>query len=145
MNKRILQGMRAGAFCAALAGAATGQTMAAMAADDPGDAKSSPTRAGGDTTPPPAPADAKNESDKKATAKNESENKTTASSSKAAKHAKSATEKKSAQHVAKSTGDTSATADEKAFRQALRGCATQQDQSQRDNCLDEAIDKFQRG
>ncbi|HVP89574.1 MAG TPA: hypothetical protein VMU79_16000, partial [Casimicrobiaceae bacterium] len=68
-----------------------------------------------------------------------------ASSSKAAKHAKSATEKKSAQHVAKSTGDTSATADEKAFRQALRGCATQQDQSQRDNCLDEAIDKFQRG
>jgi len=27
----------------------------------------------------------------------------------------------------------------------LRGCATQQDQSQRDNCLDEAIDKFQRG
>jgi len=135
MNKRILQGMRAGAFCAALAGAATGQTMAAMAADDPGDAKSSPTRAGGDTTPPPAPADAKNES----------ENKTTASSSKAAKHAKSATEKKSAQHVAKSTGDTSATADEKAFRQALRGCATQQDQSQRDNCLDEAIDKFQRG
>jgi len=145
MNKRILQGMRAGAFCAALAGAATGQTMAAMAADDPGDAKSSPTRAGGDTTPPPAPADAKSDSEKKATAKSESENKTTASSSKAAKHAKSATEKKSAQHVAKSTGDTSATADEKAFRQALRGCATQQDQSQRDNCLDEAIDKFQRG
>src|SRR5215469_11027518 len=98
MNKRILQGMLAGAFCAALAGAATGQMMAAMAADDPGDAKSSPTRAGGDTTPPPAPADAKSDSEKKATAKSESEDKTTASSSKTAKHAKSTVEKKSAQH-----------------------------------------------
>jgi hypothetical protein len=145
MNRRILQGMLAGVFCAALAGAATGQMMSAMAADDPTDAKSSPTRAGGDTTPPPAPADAKSDSDSKATAKNESEGKTTASSSKAAKHAKSTTEKKSAQHVARSTGDKAATADEKAFRQALRGCAVQQDQAQRDNCLDEAIDKFQRG
>src|SRR5215472_7741009 len=145
MNKRILQGMLAGAFCAALAGAATGQMMSAMAADDPADAKSSPTRAGGDTTPPPAPADAKSNSESKSIAKNELEDKSTASSSKTAKHAKSATEKKSTQHVAKSTGDKSATADEKAFRQALRGCATQQEQSQRDNCLDEAIEKFQRG
>jgi hypothetical protein len=137
--------MLAGAFCAALAGAAAGQVMSAMAADDATDAKSSPTRAGGDTTPPPAPADAKSDSSSKATAKTESEDKTMASSSKTAKHAKSATEKKSTQHIAKSTGDKSATADEKAFRQALRGCATQQDQSQRDNCLDEAIEKFQRG
>jgi hypothetical protein len=144
MNKRILQGMRAGAFCAALAGAATGQMMSAMAADDSADAKSSPIRAGGETTPPAAPADAKSDSDSKTSAKNESEEKTTASSSKTAKHAKSTTEKKSTQHAAKSTGDKSATADEKAFRQALRGCATQQEQSQRDNCLDEAIDKFQR-
>ena len=143
MNKRIMQGMLAGVFCAALAGTATGQMMSAMAAGDPADAKSSPTRAGGDTTPPAAPADAKSDSDNKAAAKNESEGKTTASS-KTAKYAKSTTEKKSAEHVAKSTGDKSATADEKAFRQALRGCATQQDQAQRDNCLDEAIEKFQR-
>ena len=61
MNKRILQGMLAWLFCAALAGAATGQMMAAMAADDPGDAKSSPTRVGGDTTPPPAPAEVKSD------------------------------------------------------------------------------------
>jgi hypothetical protein len=145
MNKRILQTMLAGAFCALLAGAATGQMMSAMAAGEPSDTKSSPTRAGGDTTPPPAPADAKSDSDSKATAKNDSESKTTESSKKTTKHAKSTMEKKSAQHVAESTGYKSATADEKAFRQALRGCATQQDQSQRDNCLDEAIEKFQRG
>ncbi len=35
--------------------------------------------------------------------------------------------------------------DEKAFRQALRECAKQQDQGQRDNCLDSAIEQFQRG
>jgi hypothetical protein len=56
---------------------------------------------------------------------------------------KSTTEKKSAHHVAKSM-DQSTSPDENAFRQALRGCATQQDQSQRDSCLNEAIGKFQR-
>jgi hypothetical protein len=160
MNKRILQGMLAGVFCAALAGAATGQIMAAMSADDAADAKSSLTRAGGDTTPPPAPADAKSDSEKMTTAKSESDsksakksesdNKTAASSSKnekPAQHARanSTTDKKSAHHAAKSTGDQSAKSDEKAFRQALRGCAERQDQTQRDSCLDEAIEKFQRG
>jgi hypothetical protein len=160
MNKQILQGMLAGVFCAALAGAATGQIMAATAADDSADAKSSPMRAGGDTTPPPAPADAKSNSDRKATAKSESERKsmkksasdkkTTVASSKTEKpaqhaQAKSTMEKKSAHHAAKSTEDQSAKSDEKAFRQALRGCAERQDQTQRDSCLDEAIEKFQRG
>lgn len=140
MDRRILKGMLAGAFCAALAGAATAQMMAAISADDPGDAKSSPTRAGGDTTPPPMPSDAKSDSDGKATAKSESK------TAKPAHHAQaqSTIEKKSAHHAAKSTGDQSANSDEKAFRQALRGCATQQEQAQRDSCLDEAIEKFQR-
>jgi hypothetical protein len=131
-------------FFAALAGMATAQVMAAMSADDPSDAKSSPTRAGGDTTPPPAPAHAKSDrGDSKAKAMESSSN-----DAKAAQHAqaksKSITEKKPAHHFAKSTGEQSASPDEKAFRQALRGCATHQDQSQRDNCLDEAIEKFQR-
>jgi hypothetical protein len=34
---------------------------------------------------------------------------------------------------------------EKAFRQALRECAKQQEQSQRDSCLDNAIEQFQGG
>jgi hypothetical protein len=111
-----------------------------VAAGDPVDAKTSLTRAGGDTTPPARPAEAK---------KSDSSTNATASSSKAAKpaqhaQAKSTAEKKSAQHVAKSPGDSAATADEKAFRQALRGCAERQDQAQRDSCLDEAIEKFQR-
>lgn len=143
MNGQILHRALVAVFFAALAGTATAQAMAAMAADDPSDTKSSPTRAGGDTTPPPAPADAKSD-------KSDSSAKATESSSKGAKPAqhamaksKSTTEKKSAHHVAKSM-DQSTSPDEKAFRQALRGCATQQDQSQRDSCLDEAIEKFQR-
>jgi hypothetical protein len=145
MNRQILHGALLAAFFTALAGAATAQeVMAAMSADDPSDMKASPTRAGGDTTPPPAPADAKSD-------KSDSSAKATESTSKDAKPAqhaqvksKSTTEKKSAQHVAKSTGDQSASPEEKAFRQALRGCATEQSQSQRDSCLDEAIEKFQR-
>jgi hypothetical protein len=143
MNGQILHRALVAVFFAALAGTATAQAMAAMAADDPSDTKSSPTRAGGDTTPPPAPADAKSD-------KSDSNSKATESSSKEAKPAqqamaksRSTTEKKSTHHVAKST-DESTNPDEKAFRQALRGCATQQDQSQRDSCLDEAIEKFQR-
>jgi hypothetical protein len=34
---------------------------------------------------------------------------------------------------------------EKAFRQALRQCAKEQQQSERDSCLDSAIEQFQRG
>ncbi|HSS70103.1 MAG TPA: hypothetical protein VLQ46_05555 [Casimicrobiaceae bacterium] len=143
MNRQILHRALVAVFFTALAGTATAQAMAAMGADDASDMKSSPTRAGGDTTPPPAPADAK-------IANSDSSGKAMDSSSKEAKpeqHAqaksKSTTEKKSAHHVAKST-DQSTNPDEKAFRQALRGCATQQDQSQRDSCLDEAIEKFQR-
>jgi hypothetical protein len=145
MNRQILHGALVAVFFTALAGTATAQeVMAAMSAGDTGDMKSSPTRAGGDTTPPPAPADMKSD-------KSDSSAKATESTSKDAKPAqhamaksKSTTEKKSAHHVAKSTGDQAASPDEKAFRQALRGCATEQEQSQRDSCLDEAIEKFQR-
>ena len=143
MSRQILHRALGAVFFAALAGTATSQAMAAMAADDPSETKASPTRAGGDTTPPPAPADAKSD-------KSDSSAKATESSSKEAKPAqhamaksKSTTEKKSAHHVDKSM-DQPTSPDEKAFRQALRGCATQQDQSQRDSCLDEAIEKFQR-
>ena len=143
MNGQILHRALVAVFFAALAGTATAQAMAAMAADDPSETKASPTRAGGDTTPPPAPADAKSD-------KSDSSAKATESSSKEAKPAqhamaksKSTMEKKSAHHVDKSM-DQPTSPDEKAFRQALRGCATQQDQSQRDSCLDEAIEKFQR-
>ena len=143
MNGQILHRALVAVFFAALAGTATAQAMAAISADDASDAKSSPTRAGGDTTPPPAPADAKSDkSDLSAKATESSKD------AKPTQHAqtksKSATDKKSAHHVAKSTGDQSTSPDEKAFRQALRGCATQQEQSQRDSCLDEAIEKFQR-
>jgi hypothetical protein len=143
MNGQILHRALVAVFFAALAGTATAQAMAAMSADDASDAKSSPTRAGGDTTPPPAPADAKSDTSDTSSKAMES-----SKDAKPAQHAqaksRSTMEKKSAHHAAKSMGDQSANPDEKAFRQALRGCATQQEQSQRDSCLDEAIEKFQR-
>ena len=67
---------------------------------------------------------------------------------------------KSHQHVAKSShgtasahgaaktksrpDETMTTPDESAYRQALRGCVTQQEQSQRDSCIDQTIQKFGR-
>ena len=51
---------------------------------------------------------------------------------------------KSPQHMAKARTEESSSPGEQAYRQALRGCATQKDQSQRDSCLDEAIQKFNR-
>ena len=49
-------------------------------------------------------------------------------------------------HAAKpaSRPDQTAVRGEKAFRQALRQCAKEQDQTQRDSCLDNAIEQFQR-
>jgi hypothetical protein len=62
---------------------------------------------------------------------------------------KTATEKsaKPAKQASKAHSQPTAAAEpgEKAFRQALRECAKQQDQSQRDSCLDNAIEQFQRG
>ena len=144
MNRQILHRALVAMFFTALAGTATSQVMAAMSADDSSDMKSSPTRAGGDTTPPPAPADAKSDKSGSSAKATESTSKETKPAQHAQAKSKSTTEKKSAHHTAKSTGDQSASPDEKAFRQALRGCATEQNQSQRDSCLDEAIEKFQR-
>lgn len=50
---------------------------------------------------------------------------------------------KSAQ-MAKANSETSSAPDEQAYRQALRGCVTQKDESQRDSCLDQTIEKFHR-
>ena len=54
---------------------------------------------------------------------------------------------KPAKQASKSQNQSIAAAEpsEKAFRQALRECAKQQEQSQRDSCLDNAIEQFQRG
>jgi len=53
---------------------------------------------------------------------------------------------KSAQHAAKSRSKPEQTAmqDEKAYREALRQCAKEQDQNARDSCLDNAIQQFHR-
>jgi hypothetical protein len=53
---------------------------------------------------------------------------------------------KSMKHGTKSKRQTeeAAAPDEKAYREALRDCVKQQDESQRDSCLDGAIEKFHR-
>jgi hypothetical protein len=69
-----------------------------------------------------------------------------------AKHSKHAHDQtamadhKAMKHGAKSKGQTSdeGAPDQKAYRDALRDCAKQQDQGQRDSCLDTAIEKFHR-
>ena len=78
-------------------------------------------------------------------------------------HSKHAKAKKASHHTAKTTSthhvaktkSTQGTArtktqaedsamPESAYRQALRGCVTQKDESQRDNCIDQTIQKFGR-
>ena len=44
----------------------------------------------------------------------------------------------------KTKAEASLAPDETAYRQALRGCVTQRDQSQRDSCIDDTIQKFGR-
>ena len=58
----------------------------------------------------------------------------------------SAKSTKSAQHAAKprSKPEQTAMQDEKAYREALRLCAKEQDQNARDSCLDNAIQQFHR-
>jgi hypothetical protein len=65
----------------------------------------------------------------------------------AAKQAAAAKPAKHAKQASKASNQTTAALDpnEKAFRQALRQCAKEQQQSQRDSCLDTAIEQFQRG
>jgi hypothetical protein len=53
---------------------------------------------------------------------------------------------KGARHAAKSKrpSEEAATPEEKAYRQALRGCVEQQQRSQRESCIDNAIERFHR-
>jgi hypothetical protein len=64
-----------------------------------------------------------------------------------AKHASAAKTSKPAKQASKSQAQPIAAAEpaEKIFRQALRQCAKEHQQSQRDSCLDSAIEQFQRG
>jgi len=152
---RILSQVFVGAFFAVLAGSAAAQ-MYGGHFQDVADTKAVPTQAGGDTTPPPAPAEAKGATKSKA-----SKSHSASKSSSHHAHAKSASHKKSASHArsthaasthaVKSTNKSSranaeppVAPEENAYRQALRGCATQPDQAQRDSCLDSAIEKYQR-
>lgn len=52
----------------------------------------------------------------------------------------------SVRHAARKAGrnDQMATRGDQAYRQALRQCVEEKDPSQRDSCLDNAIDQFQR-
>lgn len=54
---------------------------------------------------------------------------------------------KPAKQASRARNQTTAALDpnEKAFRDALRQCAKEQRQSQRDSCVDSAIEQFQRG
>ena len=153
---RILSQMFVGALFVVLAGSAAAQMYGGGYFQDVADTKAVATQAGGDTTPPPAPAEGKSATKSKA-----SKSHSASKSSSHHAHVKSASHKKSTSHAttthaatthqAKSTSkSTRANAEppvapeENAYRQALRGCATQPDQAQRDSCLDSAIEKYQR-
>ena len=153
---RILSQMFVGALFVVLAGSAAAQMHGGGYFQDVADTKPMPTQAGGDTTPPPAPAEAKSATKSKA-----SKSHSASKSSSHHAHVKSASHKKSnthattthaaSTHPAKSTNKSSranaeppVAPEENAYRQALRGCATQPDQAQRDSCLDNAIEKYQR-
>lgn len=68
-------------------------------------------------------------------------------SDQAGKKASNEKSSKPAKQASKSQPQRTAALDpsEKAFRQAIRDCAKRQEQSQRDSCLDNAIEQFQRG
>jgi hypothetical protein len=51
---------------------------------------------------------------------------------------------KSPQQTARAKTEEFSSPEEHAYRQALRGCVTQKDESQRDTCLDQTIEKFRR-
>ena len=123
---------------AALAAAFIGAAVAQTTSDD---ASRLPANKGMPQAEQAQPADQPTDkmtgqSDAQAPASDQADKKTsTAKSSKPAKQA------------SKSQPQRTAALDpsEKAFRQALRECAKQQEQSQRDSCLDNAIEQFQRG
>jgi len=64
-------------------------------------------------------------------------------------HTKTTSHKKSTSQPTKSSGKATASTasaaspQETAYRQALRGCANEQNQAQRDSCLDSAIARYQ--
>lgn len=137
---RFLSQMLVGACFAALAGASAAQTFRGGELQKVADTKSVPTQAGGDTTTPPAPATHKSHATHSASSKHAQHH----------THAKTASHKKSTSHATKSTAKANANAStapaapvDSAYRQALRGCATEQDQARRDSCLNGAIEKFQ--
>src|SRR5215475_13235912 len=125
---RILSQVFVGAFFAVLAGSAAAQ-MYGGHFQDVADTKAVPTQAGGDTTPPPAPAEAKGATKSKASKSH--------SASKSSSHHAHAV--KSTNKSSRANAEPPVAPEENAYRQALRGCATQPDQAQRDSCLDSAI------
>jgi hypothetical protein len=153
---RILSQMLVGTLFTVLAGFAAAQLYRGGYLLDVADTKAVPTQAGGDTTSPPASAQGTSATKSKASTSHAA-----SKSSSHHAHVKSASHKKSTSHTAtthaasthhaKSTNkSTKASAEppvapeESAYRQALRGCATQQDQAQRDSCLNSAIEKHRR-
>ena len=61
-----------------------------------------------------------------------------------AKSAQHMAKAKSPQQTARAKTEEFSSPEEQAYRQALRGCVTQKDESQRDSCLDQTIEKFRR-
>lgn len=97
-----------------------------------------------DQTGSKAPASDKAKS--KVPASDKADSKTSASDQ-SDKNASAAKTSKPAKQASKSRTQPVASPEpaEKAFRQALRQCAREPQQSQRDTCLDSAIEQFQRG
>ena len=89
-------------------------------------------------------ASASDKASNKTSVANQTEKKASAA---AGKEASSAKTTKRTKQASKARDQTTAALDpgEKAFRQALRQCAKEQQQSERDTCLDSAIEQFQRG
>ena len=121
---RLFSHLLVGACLAALAGAGSAQTDTTQPAQPSGNAAASPSHA---------------------------HPKHSASSKHAQHHAhtKTASHKKATSHATKpaakaNASTTAATPEDNAYRQALRGCVTEQNQAQRDSCLDSAIERFQR-
>lgn len=91
----------------------------------------------------PKPAQAKKWHTAKAKSASHAAKAKSASHTAKTKSASHTAKAKSAQ-MAKANSETSSAPDEQAYRQALRGCVTQKDESQRDSCLDQTIEKFHR-
>jgi len=132
MNRQILLAALLGAGLALSAGGVAAQAPATS--NDPG-AKS--TTQPGTSAQPMSSAQQQQPSthSKHAKTKKSSSHKTKTKSTQHAAKSKSA--------KAKTTGESTSPA-ESPYRQALRGCVAQKDESQRDSCIDHTIEKFGR-